>query len=107
MMKKLLAIAMLGIFLVSITCATPVTAAHQRSFVDKISSLEDSIKKLSKNTGTKDHRFKILSALKVLLNILRTILVWVLSALRIAVNLSIFVLNIISKILGILIVLLS
>jgi hypothetical protein len=42
-----------------------------------------------------------------LLNLLKTILGVVLSVFKIAVKLSIFVLNIISKILGILIVLLS
>lgn len=105
-MKRLLALAMVSILLLSMTCITPVIASHQRSFVEKVSPFEKSVEVLSKKSRSKE-RFKLLSFLRTLLNIFRTLLVLALTALRMVVNLAIFILNIFSKILGILIVLLS
>ena len=40
-MRKMLAIGMLGIFLLAVAAVQPVTASHQKSFVNKIPSSKE------------------------------------------------------------------
>ena len=106
MMKKLSAIAMLGIFLVSIICALPVTAAHQKDFLDRVSSMEKSIEKLSKTPKAKE-KIASLRILQALIGILKTIAIWILMIIKVPIKLMVLILNAIIKAIDVLIVLLS
>jgi len=106
MMKRLSAIAMLGIFLVSIICALPVTAAHQKDFLDRVSSMEKSIEKLSKTPKAKE-KVASLRILQALIGILKTIAIWILMIIKVPIKLMVLILNAIIKAIDVLIVLLS
>lgn len=106
MMRKPSAIAMLGIFLVSIICALPVTAAHQKDFIDRVLSMEKSIEKLSKNPGAKEE-VASLPILQALIGILKTIAIWILMIIKLPIKLMVLILNAIIKAIDVLIVLLS
>jgi len=105
-MKRLSAIAMLGIFLVSIICALPVTAAHQKDFLDRVSSMEKSIEKLSKTPKAKE-KVASLRILQALIGILKTIAIWILMIIKVPIKLMVLILNAIIKAIDVLIVLLS
>ncbi|RLF58040.1 MAG: hypothetical protein DRN25_05710 [Thermoplasmata archaeon] len=68
-MRKMLAIGMLGIFLLAVAAVQPVTASHQKSFVNKISSSKELAEKILKDPKILKE-MSILPILKVLLVIL-------------------------------------